>query len=148
MLKPLEEYICDVCGKTIESKGNGMLTAQRNSDHKLEVFKIVHKITCDDRTRSSSWELDRVIGSAGVGTLINFLHPGQVTDPSMQSETEVSDIPKFAEIFRRLQTPYYEEARMYMQEALADGRLDSNPAVLGHTDTLKAWIEDYSKSKA
>ena len=62
------------------------------------------------------------------------------------SGSSINDIREYVELVRRLTIPYYEEARMYWQEALDDGYFtDANEIWIYGTKTLKHLIEEYGR---
>ncbi|WP_054749991.1 hypothetical protein [Ruminiclostridium josui] len=56
----------------------------------------------------------------------------------------VADIRKWIDFYRRLQLPYYEEARQYWEEAISDGYFDdANEIYIYLPEKLKRMIEHY-----
>jgi len=147
MLKPLEEFICDVCGGVIEDLEKGILNADSNETMQYHNFSIVHQGKCDSRAKHVSFHLNSVVGPNSIGTLINLIHSGPVADPKGTGEIEIADHVEFAEIMRRLQVPYYDEARQYFMAAAHDGYLDGNSEGIAHARSLKNVIEMYESKE-
>ena len=143
MLKPLQEFVCDVCDRVIDSPQKGMLNAN-SKNSQIHDWQIVHHKTCDDMNRNWSMHLDHLVGIDNVGEMINHIHPGPVTDPTGKAEVDFADNVKFAEVMRRLYVPYYEEARRYFDQAVSDGILDGNSSGIVSPKILKNIIERYS----
>jgi hypothetical protein len=117
MLKPLEEWICDVCGEVIKGEKEGyvvyhMTDPPKNSFDegrpKRHGFKIIHKSRCDHEDEYASLPLSMVTGNEGLAKLQSWISKG----PASESESiEVKSTNEYVDFFRRVQLPYYEEAR-------------------------------------
>lgn len=115
-LLPLSQWFCDRCGKVIASPEDGIVCWASDDDFVKRKFEIIHKRTsphsrCDDY-RGSWLEVTECIGPAGLRRLISLLHPGEYYLPELSSSVESP--AEWAEFFRRLQFPYWEEARQYI----------------------------------
>ena len=114
MLKPLEEWICDVCGQVIESEEEGYLIWKRNDKSKAGSFKIIHHVKCDLDDHGSSLPLDSVTGSAGLSRLLAFWTTGPLQTRLFDADhDDIADSSELVDLIRRLHVPYYEEARQY-----------------------------------
>ncbi|MED2035648.1 hypothetical protein P4V58_00075 [Bacillus wiedmannii] len=133
-LRVKEQWFCDNCGEVIESDQDGMLEWDSFQDESAEEytmigenFRIVHHRTvrnCSSIQNNdallSDGHLDWFTGTEGLSKLL-----------SIQARYKL-DTVKFQEIIRRLHIDYYEEARRYLSQALADGQYDINPSGNGH----------------
>ena len=159
-LTPLQQWICDDCGEVIRSPAHGWVEWLGDSGtHKNGGFRVVHGRPyspikpsghCDryaDRPVPGKLTLDiplaEITGDATMPHLLMFVDVGpylreHYTGPMVESLRE------WAEFARRLTIPYYEEARLYMNRAEADGFLEGmNEIMVYLPDTLKAIIEQY-----
>lgn len=77
-LKPLEEFICDVCGEIINSPKEGYVIWRSDRDHdRLQYdFKIIHQMICDDRSCGNSMPLKKFLGVDGLSYLLAFYSLG------------------------------------------------------------------------
>lgn len=165
MLKPLQQWVCDSCGEIILAADQGYLEWLTERDEQAGLYRarglrIVHHAPHSPRfvrgqigancyfyegqAGESDIELSRFVGPAGMTYLIaKFLDVG----PELEEEYRgppVFDMRELVEIMRRLYIPYYEEARLYWDEARADGCfVDSNEVSLYHPDGLRALVERY-----
>ncbi len=57
--------------------------------------------------------------------MLSFIDPGPFIS-KVYGGPEVLDFREYVEIFRRLHTPFYEEARLYFDEASAAGIIDGH----------------------
>lgn len=123
MLKPLEQFICDVCGEVITLPAKGVVVWAQVEDktdgRSLDVnFRIVHKNLkghgsgCDDN-QGLHTELTNVVGLDGMVYLTSFLNNGPFIDREGTDKPDVGNMGQFVDLFRRLQLPKYEEARQY-----------------------------------
>jgi hypothetical protein len=88
--------------------------------------------------------LNSVTGPSGLARLLSFFDVGPYHDPDY-SGPRVADIREFTEIIRRLMLPYYEEARMYWERAIADGFFGSpNEVYLYVPNTCQSLVEKYT----
>ncbi len=126
---PLQAWLCDVCGELVTSHSNNGLVVWRTDrtgggfrDHD---FKIVHKTIdsdpepqrCDPGTAqgyNSSLDLDLFLGSNGLAMLLSWLSIGPLKGGG--SDPRVANMDEFVDFVRRVQTPYYEEARSRFDE--------------------------------
>ncbi|MEA4947064.1 MAG: hypothetical protein VB058_05825 [Oscillospiraceae bacterium] len=152
-MKPLKQWVCDVCGELIEKPEDGYVIWKcDDKDSSISDIKIVHtsimmddgKIKgCDfdDYNYPCSMDLSRFLGADGAAYLLSFLDLG----PHIPTERcRVKDMPKFVDFFRRVQLPYYEEARIFWQKAYNDGFFNGANEIWPYTqDTLKRIIREY-----
>lgn len=116
MLQPLEEYICDYCGKTISSPMFAEIVFNVVSGNTFSTmlfgdYKLVHK-------RCGYHHMKEYHCNAPFDHFFNCY----------LLEPYAADIKEFQELMRRLTVPYYEEARIYLRnmEAVAHYYNDLN----------------------
>jgi hypothetical protein len=152
MLKPLEQWMCDVCDEVIDSPREGMVQWIRGPDPSTRVahgFRIVHNAGFSPRRHAgkncyypeqehyADGHLEWYLGAMGIVRMASFLDVGPYHVPTYGGP-EVTDLREFAEIIRRLHVPYYEEARLYWGAAKEDGMFD---------DANELWVYDPKTSK-
>jgi hypothetical protein len=126
---PLDAWRCDTCGARITDPLTGIVIWRCDSDGTYSDFRIVHKETfspgpsCDPNNDvyNNSTELQELLGETGVAYLLSFLTAGPIItgpnpDPD-EDRSHVADMPGFVDLFRRAQTPWYEEARTRFQDS-------------------------------
>lgn len=138
---PLESWICDTCEGPVGT--NGILVYQSDADGKAFDFKIVHKASDSPRDRScdpqyagdprygASVDISSLVGTDGLAYLMTYLSAGPLIvdgDPSTD-RVGVADMTAFVDLVRRVQTPYYEEARRrFADDDVINRFADSNEA--------------------
>jgi hypothetical protein len=123
--QPLTAWHCDVCGELVHKdeenwKREGYV--YWDDDRKIGPV-LIHKTTCLTREideLESSSELADFLGPDGLVKLTAFLSWGLVRSTHAgRSPTGCQlelDPDKFVDFFRRVQLPYYEEARARLQD--------------------------------
>ena len=87
-------------------------------------------------------DLKSFLGVPGQIELLSLIDNGPYHNREFKNGT--SDIRKWVEFYRRLQLPFYEEARQYWNVATADGYFgDVNSIRIYMADCLKSMIEHY-----
>lgn len=138
-LVPLQQWLCDSCGKVVAKPGEGWLEWYIDTATRLESgFRIVHT-TCQYKESPGKLlqgdQLENFLGSDGLVRLL-----------SMLEFRKLADSREFITIMRRLQTPYYEEARLYRTQAERDGFFKGiNEYWPFLKDTLHSIIRLYEK---
>jgi hypothetical protein len=113
MDEPLTVWYCDRCRKRIEDSEQGRVRWQV-SEGKAHNFKIVHIETCMWDPNTASADLSDFLGPDKLPYLLSFLSAGPIVISRKLSPTRVaSNVDEFVDFIRRVQTPYYEEARRY-----------------------------------
>jgi hypothetical protein len=126
--KPLTRWSCDVCGDPVTADENDGYVVWRHIDGQEGDFRIIHKIKCDDDRYTSSLPLSNFLGSRGLATLTAFLSPGAFIAATYPKEKlnrmgfAIHDQHEFVDFFRRVQLPYYEEARSELWNPSEDTR--------------------------
>ncbi|MFC2164025.1 hypothetical protein ACFLT2_03385 [Acidobacteriota bacterium] len=161
MLEPLKQWICDACGEIIKSPSEGWVEwlsdgedLNFNSCHR---FRIVHDCNSSPRgyrgcytlpdTNICDNHLEYFLGEGGYLNLLNFLDPGPyfMKDEDYKGPS-VRNMREFVEFMIRLTIPYYEEARLYFDEAIANEDLALGDDISAyHPENLKRLIEIYGK---
>lgn len=152
-LLPLQQWICDTCGKIIESPGDGWLEWVYDQGQAHD-FRIVHHLPKSPiqraegcyqhgmRSGRADMHLDSYLGADGLASLLSFLAIGQI-DPD-DSGPRVESTRELAELIRRLQLPHYEEARIYWADAERDGYFSAASESWPYLQrTLTRLIEKY-----
>lgn len=142
---PLTVWYCDVCGNAIDLNLNkGCVISKVDNNNKHHDFKIVHKINCrselDDH--SNVLDIEDYLSDNGIALLLSDLSDGP--HRNRKNACCIKDLDEFVDLFRRLQTPYYEEARKQFknQQFLADFA-DENEVRPYLPKTLEDIIRNY-----
>ncbi len=160
MIEPLKQFICDECGELIERPEEGFVEwIEKEVDGKQQAcgFRIVHHYTfspfkgkkrngCYKYTNNngrSDDHLDHIL-EMPQQYLLSFLDLGQFHDPDGNS-CSIKDFREYADFSRRLTVPYYEEARLYFDQAKSDGYSEYNEYRIFKEETLKQIIEEYKE---
>lgn len=158
MLKPLEQFICDKCKMIIENPSEGYveyLSVNTKSYEELSQtrsqFKIVHhngRVNCSfhDRTiEKQTLPLSDFTGENRLNVIFSFLDEGYILSPE-KSKVNVEDRREFINFARRLTVPYFEEARLYFDQAISEGYFDGeNEFFLFSKNKLKMIVEEFSQ---
>lgn len=165
MLIPLKQFICDTCGEIIQKPEDGWvewISVYNESTKKFNThsYRIVHHQSASPKKESSyygCYQHDKAKGRCDnhlhhfindeyqMANILSFLDVGPYHCNTF-SGTGINDIREYVEFVRRLTIPYYEEARIYWQEALEDGYFeDANEIWIYGTKTLKQLIEKYGR---
>lgn len=145
-IEPLKQWICDTCGELISCPEDGFLEIGHGADGAITDMRIVHHMKSSPRGNcykgySGTIQLNHLIGEHGIVQLLSLLDPGE---DFCDYRPRVENVRKYAEIFRRLSVPYYEEARLYWDEAKADGFFDgANEVWTFLPEHLKELCETY-----
>jgi len=155
MLEPLKQWICDTCGGVIESAKEGWIEWLEDGDtiwfNSAHGFKIVHHsqdcFTYPERLGPSDMNLSHYAGEKGYIHLLSFLDLGRyIMKDEDYKGPRVKSMREFVEILRRLTLPYYEEARLYFDQARADDELDiANVDYIYYPEELKRLIGLYGR---
>jgi hypothetical protein len=77
-------------------------------------FKIIHQGQCDDGVSMASAALEDFLGADGLTRILAMLSYGQLRNAGAPNPP--SDMNEFVDFVRRVQTPYYEEARVHFAD--------------------------------
>jgi len=144
MLKPLKEWLCDNCGKVIKSPEDGYVIWRTNDEHQEYDFRIIHQDICDNKSYPSSMALDEFLGPKGLVYLTSFLSIGKVMNNlGRNSRSRIKNLDEFVDLLRRVQVPYYEEARKkFSEEHILEDMSDANEVSPYQENTLKRIIKE------
>ncbi|MBG6060148.1 hypothetical protein RCH16_003623 [Cryobacterium sp. MP_M5] len=140
-MEPLTTWICDTCGDAIEDATKGLVVWNSDESLRKDGFKIVHKGKhCDLDRRMQSLEVAHFVGQKGQASLTSWLSYGPIKNHG--NSARILDMDAYVDLFRRLQTPWYEEARPYFQsEAIQEVWGDSNEGFPYGPDSLQQIAE-------
>lgn len=126
----LSRWICDACSKPIDSAEHGIVVFLRDARLDADHFRIVHKQSapgypnCDPQGSTGWVDLPRMLGVDGLTYLLSFLSAGPLKGPGGMG---VADHDAFVDLVRRVQIPFYEEARSrFNEESVRDALGDAN----------------------
>lgn len=152
-LKPLQQWICDTCGEIIECPEDGYVQF-KDGDMGYDNFIIVHHFSAsprkDNNTRGcyqyyADSSLKSFLEAGGLAHLLALVDPGEHKCYELK-QPHTGDFRKWVDFVRRLQLPYYEEARLYWQKAEKDGFFSgANETWPYLSENLKLLIETYGK---
>lgn len=140
-------WYCDTCAEAIDNPGMGMVVWDGKSKTGKQSFAIIHKgPKCDD-DRDVMWmELRHMIGEEGPQHLLSFLSYGPL--PRRESRPRVGDVDGFVDLFRRLHTPGYEEARRYFDHPDVVDRFSGANEFAAYTPESLEWIIETGRAEA
>ena len=152
-LEPLKQWICDTCGEIIQSPDEGYVQfIDKNRDGKWDDFVIVHHASASPlantcyRDGYSDLNLSAFLGTDGLSNLIGLIDPGEFYFKELRVP-RTSNFRKWVTLVRRLQTPYYEEARLYFGKAKDDGLFAGVNEVAPYKEEfLRNIIETYGEA--
>ena len=154
-MEPLKQWICDVCGEIIEKPEDGYVVWGTDQEDKLDKMLILHKNNrhkdgtktgCDREKMkyTSLLPLSSFLGDDGKVLFLSLVDAGPYHCPEYKNN--VADVRLLLEVYRRLQIPYYEEARLYWDRAMEDGYFqEANEVWMYLPETLRRLIELYKK---
>jgi transcriptional regulator with XRE-family HTH domain len=156
MLRPLSQWICDTCGGLIETANAGWLEWIRSErDRTNRQFKIVHQFVSSPRQIGARcYQHEEKAGRAdnhleyfamGAKREHSLLPPGSSLEwPGLV----VADLAEYLELHFRLYVPFYEEARLYCDLAIRDGRIEKQRDLYeGTTLDYADMIQSYGPLK-
>ncbi len=150
MDEPLTVWYCDICGEPLTAD-EGYVIWKRDQNGKAYDFKIVHHVKCDPGSRNGyvgSLPLRDFLGDFGRALLLSFLSPGPliIRNSSTSEYVGIKNFNEFFDLFHRVQTPYYEEARRYFNcPELLEYYADWNEVAPYTPENLKQMIEIFSE---
>lgn len=161
MLTPLKQFVCDECGRVINSPKEGYVEWEQGTDENGKMFargfRIVHAAYASplkDKNKEGCYKYGNSSYRNDIGLdcflqyahqyMYSFLNLGFLHDPQNEIGCQVENFPEFVDFFKRLTIPYYEEARLSFGQALADGIIaDENEISLFTGNVLKSIVDKY-----
>lgn len=140
MQQPLTTWRCDVCGEQIMDVNDGYVVWRSDRDRLEYDFEIVHKSRCDpgNAAFSNSQPLNEFLGADGLAILLSWVADAGYMYPGRESVREVRDLEEWVDFVRRVQTPWYEEARPYLRDPEVQEQLsDMSGSQPYHPDILE-----------
>lgn len=131
-MKPLITWFCDSCGELVKPTGGTVIARYTPDEERRPTgFLIVHKNIdgreCDPGSRNGYYynvDLDGLIGQRGMAHLLAHLSAGPLKGGG---GTQIVDMDEFVDLFRRLQVPFYEQARRrFGDKEVVRGYSDAN----------------------
>lgn len=122
-IKPLQTWTCDVCKKTIEKAADGYVVWNDGADGICDL-QVIHQGRCDDDSRINSAALADFLGTDGLARITALMTYGPLKD---NEPHKIKNISELIDFMRRMQLPYYEEARQQLfSRDLKNEYYDSN----------------------
>jgi hypothetical protein len=128
--QPLQEWICDVCDEPITGADQGIVRWTTSGDDlQYSDFQIIHKTflsdpepySCDPH--NGSWRLiEDFLNADGLALLLSWLSIGPLKGGG--AACRIASFDDFVELVRRVQTPFYEEARRHFDDEQTRDWLD------------------------
>lgn len=145
MDKPLTKWYCDVCGEKIEDIKQGYVIWKSTDDLKYHDYKIIHQSKCDIKAYPASTALKDFIGENGLAYLLSKLSIGPIKEAlNRGTYCQITNFDEFVDFMRRVQTPFYEEARRHFRNPdLLEDYYDSNEASPYCPSDLEKIIKNY-----
>jgi len=154
-LKPLEQWICDTCGEVIKCPEDGYVQFKKGDKGGHDDFIIVHHLAVSPRKGNNKngcyqynadSDLKSYLAVDGLARLLALVDPGEHKCDELK-HPNTGNFRKWVDFVRRLQLPYYEEARLYWSEAEQDGFFDGAGETWPYLPrNLNYLIEKYGKS--
>jgi hypothetical protein len=121
-------WFCDVCGDEIADPMKGLLVWKVGDNLVKSDFRVVHKGDCDRITDPNhedyTIETQNLIGLDGQAWLFSLISYGPLKDGKSRG---VADLDQWIDVFRRFQTPWYEQARKHFAfESIREQFSDAN----------------------
>ena len=149
MDQPLTKWYCNVCGKPIEDAKNGYVIWKTTKESKSHGFKIIHQTKCDRKDHQASAALTDFLGENGLAYLLAKLSVGPIKKHIGQVvHCDAADIDEFVDFMRRVQTPFYEEARRHFgKHALLGDYSDSDEVYPYQPEQLEKIAKKYGTDR-
>lgn len=153
----LKQWVCDECRELIRKPEEGYVEWLTDENDIRYGFRIVHHAPVSSRhpdgncyrytgkCGSCDSSLEQFLGAGGIVKMLSFINLGSLHD-DFNTEPKIKSSGEWVEFFKRLQVPYYEEARLYWHEAKEDGFFDGANEIKSYLpETLKELIESYGE---
>ena len=148
-MQPLTHWFCDTCGKAISltPSDTGWIEWLELDTGKPREFRICHNGMCARHGRKPECcdrDLSHFVGPTGKAYLLSMLYAGPTINWNGPQLERLPEMISFTDLFRRLHIPYYEEARIYFDEARSDGFFEGhNEFTVYSQPNLINIIEEY-----
>lgn len=150
-MTPLTQFICDTCSQLIENPNDGWIEWESSIEEGRRIdenFRICHHRTeCQTLAKHPNcYDLPMrdVIGDNVHAFIYSHIDIGPYHERNYCGPS-IIDFRQYTEFMRRLTLPYYEEARQWWNEAIADGYFgDANEIYIYIPESLRRMIEHYS----
>lgn len=155
MLEPLKQFMCDGCGQIIQRVKDGWVEWLSDDDGRNHGFRIVHHTPAmprghrcyayDRHPDRADMHLRDLTGNVGMVRALSLLHPGML-HCSDSDKSGIINANEYAIFMRRLFLPFYEEGRLYFDQAEAEGFIgDANEVLVYTEDFLYELVQKYRK---
>jgi hypothetical protein len=142
-MHPLSSWVCDTCGQKITEPQSANVISRVLDDDATAEYRIVHKNmggrTCDPGAKGGflhNMSLDTYLGPDGLAWILSELSLGPLREG--QGQPRVDDVNQFVDFVRRVQTPWYEEARRrFGERSVQDALSDANEVLPYLPETLE-----------
>lgn len=130
-LKPLQEFVCDHCNSIVQNTmDDGWLEWLQDDEGKAHSFRLVHRHSrCQKHSHSGACmdnHLPEFVGPAGLWHVLWMITPDLRTDGTRLPGATVRDAYEWVTLFKRLQVPGYEQARLFLAGAVEDGIIEAH----------------------
>jgi hypothetical protein len=143
MDEPLKTWYCDTCGEKIAHPSKGYVIWKNSPERKAHGFKIIHQGKCDQDDHHASSALTDFLGPDGLAKLLSHLSVGPFKGGG---RSDVKDLDEYVDFIRRVQSPYYEEARKYFDNHdVAEAYADANEVLPYLQNQLKSIAAENSE---
>jgi hypothetical protein len=116
--QPLQAWRCDTCGELITDPAEGLVVWRTDDGHRGYDYLVVHQSRsgrrCDPEAQRgyiANLPLSSFLGPDGAAMMLGWLSYGPIKNNP--GNVRVKDFDQYVDLFRRVQTPGYEEARPY-----------------------------------
>ncbi|MBS3182407.1 hypothetical protein [Leucobacter manosquensis] len=137
-------WYCDACHEEIYDLLDALVTWRITDAHKASGFAITHQGPCDIDANELSLELTEFLGEDGLERLLALLSHGPFLNTAEQPK--IADMDAFVDFFRRLQTPGYEEARLYFDHPTVKQQVSEANGYAPYTRRCLEWIIDTGRA--
>ncbi|WP_156649148.1 hypothetical protein [Mycobacteroides abscessus] len=141
-MPPLTRWSCDSCGEDITDPEQAWVAFSDGPKEGASGWVIVHHNLygkkCDPSEKSTI-ALSEAIGPNGLTNLLSFLSYGPIIR-AKRSRNRVADFDEFVDLIRRVQIPWYEEARKRWYEEGTRDHVDLSDEVIPFRTESLEWI--------
>ena len=120
-MKPLTSWKCDKCGEAVSAEEGYVIWDGSGSPSD---FHIIHQGRCDNKSLAYSQALQEFLGADGLAHLTSMISYGPAHLGRGKPESPEAD--SYIDFFRRVQLPFYEEARAAFNDAEVRANYDDS----------------------